>query len=158
MVSTIPTIGFNVETVEYKKISLTVWDVGGQEKIRPLWRHYYAHTQAIIFVVDSHDPDRIDGKTDSCVHNAQEELHHLMSEEELEHTVLLVLANKQDMPQALKVEDVAKRLQLEKLIGCRWYIQGSSATTGHGLYEGLDWLTEALTSSKKLIKREAHIW
>ena len=37
--------GFNVETVEYKNISFTVWDVGGQDKIRPLWRHYYQNTQ-----------------------------------------------------------------------------------------------------------------
>ncbi|XP_069916664.1 ADP-ribosylation factor 2 isoform X4 [Oryctolagus cuniculus] len=45
IVTTIPTIGFNVETVEYKNISFTVWDVGGQDKIRPLWRHYFQNTQ-----------------------------------------------------------------------------------------------------------------
>ena len=45
IVTTIPTIGFNVETVDYKNISFTVWDVGGQDKIRPLWRHYYLNTQ-----------------------------------------------------------------------------------------------------------------
>ena len=45
---TIPTIGFNVETLEYKNIAFTVWDVGGQEKLRALWRHYYANTQARI--------------------------------------------------------------------------------------------------------------
>jgi len=45
VVTTIPTIGFNVETVEYKNINFTVWDVGGQDKIRPLWRHYYQNTQ-----------------------------------------------------------------------------------------------------------------
>merc|ERR1712124_197492 len=59
VVTTIPTIGFNVETVEYKNISFTVWDVGGQDKIRPLWRHYYHH-QGLIFVVDSNDRDRIE--------------------------------------------------------------------------------------------------
>jgi GTPase SAR1 family protein len=53
-------LGFNVETVEYKNISFTVWDVGGQDKIRPLWRHYYQNTQGLIFVVDSNDRDRID--------------------------------------------------------------------------------------------------
>ena len=47
--------GFNVETVEYKNISFTVWDVGGQDKIRPLWRHYFQNTQGLIFVVDSND-------------------------------------------------------------------------------------------------------
>merc|ERR1712159_177642 len=59
IVTTIPTIGFNVETVEYKNISFTVWDVGGQDKIRPLWRHYYQQTQALIFVVDSNDRERL---------------------------------------------------------------------------------------------------
>merc|ERR1711881_91012 len=59
VVTTIPTIGFNVETVEYKNINFTVWDVGGQDKIRPLWRHYYQQTQALIFVVDSNDRERL---------------------------------------------------------------------------------------------------
>merc|ERR1719479_25245 len=59
MVTTIPTIGFNVETVEYKNICFTVWDVGGQDKIRPLWRHYFQNTQGLIFVVDSNDRERI---------------------------------------------------------------------------------------------------
>lgn len=40
-VTTIPTVGFNVETVTYKNVKFNVWDVGGQDKIRPLWRHYY---------------------------------------------------------------------------------------------------------------------
>merc|ERR1712124_160271 len=60
VVTTIPTIGFNVETVEYRNINFTVWDVGGQDKIRPLWRHYYQNTQAVIFVVDSSDRERLE--------------------------------------------------------------------------------------------------
>merc|ERR1711997_287049 len=52
---TVPTIGFNVETVEYKNINFTVWDVGGQDRIRPLWRHYYRDADGIIFVVDCND-------------------------------------------------------------------------------------------------------
>uniref|UniRef100_A0A3P8RA01 ADP-ribosylation factor 5 n=1 Tax=Astatotilapia calliptera TaxID=8154 RepID=A0A3P8RA01_ASTCA len=59
IVTTIPTIGFNVETVEFKNISFTVWDVGGQDKIRPLWRHYFQNTQGLIFVVDSNDRERV---------------------------------------------------------------------------------------------------
>ena len=55
----ISTIGFNVETLEYKKINVTVWDAGGQHKIRPLSRHYYQNTQRLIFVVDSNDKDRL---------------------------------------------------------------------------------------------------
>ena len=45
----VPLTGFNVETVEYKNISFTVWDVGGQDKIRPLWRHYFQNTQGMYF-------------------------------------------------------------------------------------------------------------
>jgi hypothetical protein len=41
-VTTIPTVGFNVETVTYKNTKFNVWDVGGQDKIRPLWRHYFS--------------------------------------------------------------------------------------------------------------------
>ena len=65
------TIGFNVETVEYKNISFTVWDVGGQDKIRPLWRHYYQNTQGLIFVVDSSDRERIQ--------ESHDELHKMVS-------------------------------------------------------------------------------
>jgi small GTP-binding protein len=57
VVTAIPTIGFNVETVEYKNIKFEVWDIGGQDTLRPLWIHYYQNTDAIIFVVDSHDKD-----------------------------------------------------------------------------------------------------
>ena len=45
-VTTIPTVGFNVETVTYKNVKFNVWDVGGQDKIRPLWRHYFSGTLA----------------------------------------------------------------------------------------------------------------
>ncbi|WWD19116.1 ADP-ribosylation factor [Kwoniella shandongensis] len=80
-------LGFNVETVEYKNISFTVWDVGGQDKIRPLWRHYFQNTQGIIFVVDSNDRERIV--------EAREELQRMLNEDELKDALLLVFANKQ---------------------------------------------------------------
>jgi small GTP-binding protein len=147
VVTTIPTIGFNVETVEYKNISFTVWDVGGQDKIRPLWRHYYQNTQGIIFVVDSNDRDRIDDSKD-YEHSAKEELHRMLAEDELRDAVLLVFANKQDLPNAMKVQEVTERLGLNKLRNRQWYIQGSSAPTGDGLYEGLDWLSTTLKSRK----------
>ena len=115
VVTTIPTIGFNVETVEYRSISFTVWDVGGQDKIRPLWRHYYQNTQGIIFVVDSNDRDRIDA--------ANEELHRMLNEDELRDAVVLVFANKQDLPNALSPADVTNKLGLPALRSRKWYIQ-----------------------------------
>uniref|UniRef100_A0A804PLW4 ADP-ribosylation factor n=1 Tax=Zea mays TaxID=4577 RepID=A0A804PLW4_MAIZE len=47
VLSTVPTIGFNVEKVQYKNVMFTVWDVGGQEKLRPLWRHYFNNTDGL---------------------------------------------------------------------------------------------------------------
>merc|ERR1712241_516271 len=64
VVSTIPTIGFNVETVSFKNIKFQVWDLGGQTSIRPYWRCYYPNTQAIIYAVDSTDVDRLNTTKD----------------------------------------------------------------------------------------------
>jgi len=137
VITTIPTIGFNVETVEYKNISFTVWDVGGQDKIRPLWRHYYQNTEGLIFVVDSNDRDRLA--------QAREELSRMLAEDELRDAVLLVYANKQDLPNAMRVQEVAEGLALNRLRNRQWFIQGTSAPTGDGLYEGLDWLSSTLS-------------
>ena len=147
-VTTIPTIVFNVESLEYKNINFTMWDVGGQDKIRPLWRHYYQNTDAVIFVVDSNDRDRMDADSSLAEHkSAHEELHKMMVEDELRDAVLLVLANKQDLPNALSVDEVSQRLGLNGIRNRQWFVQGCCATTGEGLYEGLDWLSETLSKS-----------
>jgi len=137
IVTTIPTIGFNVETVEYKNISFTVWDVGGQDKIRPLWRHYFQNTQGLIFVVDSNDKER--------VAESRDELHKMLEEDELRDAVLLVFANKQDLPNAMSPGELTDKLGLNTLRNRRWYIQSTCATQGTGLYEGLDWLSSELS-------------
>ncbi|KAJ4766508.1 ADP-ribosylation factor [Rhynchospora pubera] len=131
-------LGFNVETVEYKNISFTVWDVGGQDKIRPLWRHYFQNTQGLIFVVDSNDRDR--------VVEARDELHRMLNEDELRDAVLLVFANKQDLPNAMNAAEITDKLGLHSLRQRHWYIQSTCATTGEGLYEGLDWLSSNIAS------------
>ncbi|XP_073830280.1 ADP-ribosylation factor 1-like [Musca autumnalis] len=135
VISTIPTIGFNVETVEYKNICFTVWDIGGQKKIRNLWNHYYPNTSAVIFVVDSSDVQRMD--------DVKEELHGMMTNEVLANSVLLVFANKQDLPNALSCADLTKRLELHTLKQ-DWHVHATTATTGKGLYEGLDYLRDML--------------
>lgn len=72
-------------------LSYVTQDVGGQDKIRPLWRHYYTGTQGLIFVVDCADRDRID--------EAKQELHRIINDREMRDSVILVFANKQDLPQ-----------------------------------------------------------
>merc|ERR1712032_1010884 len=140
VITTIPTIGFNVETVEYKNLNFTVWDVGGQEKIRKLWRHYYQGTNGLIFVLDSNDRDRIE--------EAREELTKILVEEEMRDVVVLVFANKQDLPNSMTAADITEKLGLHELRHRQWYIQSTCATTGDGLYEGLDWLSRAVSSKQ----------
>ncbi|XP_026130608.1 ADP-ribosylation factor 4-like [Carassius auratus] len=137
VVTTIPTIGFNIETVEYKNISFAVWDVGGQSKIRGLWKYYYQYTEGLIFVVDSSDHDRIE--------TAAEELNAMLAEDEMRDAVLLVLANKQDLPKAMPVHELTDRLGLHVLRGRQWFVQATCAVQGSGLYEGLDWLSDQLS-------------
>merc|ERR1711918_204818 len=112
VVTTIPTIGFNVETVEYKNISFTVWDVGGQDKIRPLWRHYYQGTNGLIYVVDSNDRDRIE--------DAREELTKMINEDEMRDAVVLVFANKQDLPNAMTAAEGTEKLGLHNMRNRQW--------------------------------------
>lgn len=145
VVTTIPTIGFNVETVEYKNICFTVWDVGGQDKIRPLWRHYYQNTQGVIFVVDSADKDRLEKKGDGTC--AADELGRLLGEDELKEAALLVFANKQDLPGAATVNEISSKLGLNNIRNRKWFIQACCATDGSGLFEGLDWLSDTLKNS-----------
>ena len=187
IITTISTIGCSVESLTYKNIDFTVWNVGGSDKNRPLWRHYYPKTTALIFVVDSNDRNRIDD--DENCSNACTELHRLLGEDELRDIPVLIMANKQDLPNAMSVDEVQDRLKLtqwlahspEFLMSLRpdtylkllpesiiivlseytayrhcgirgsqrkCFVQGTCATIGDGLYEGLDWLSNALRTKQ----------
>merc|ERR1712154_737994 len=90
-------------------------DIGGQHMIRPLWRHYYHGTEAVIFVVDSNDRERI-APNDVCNDdNARDELHNILEDDLLADAALLVFANKQDLPNAMSVNEISDKLQLNKL-------------------------------------------
>eukprot|EP00475_Leptophrys_vorax_P029244 TRINITY_DN4272_c0_g1_i2.p1 TRINITY_DN4272_c0_g1~~TRINITY_DN4272_c0_g1_i2.p1 ORF type:complete len:202 (-),score=44.37 TRINITY_DN4272_c0_g1_i2:1300-1905(-) len=143
--TTVPTIGFNVDTVEYKNLKFTVWDVGGQDKLRPMWRHYYADTKGLIFVVDSADVDRIDTGPD----NARQELLKMLEEDALDGVPLLILANKQDLPGALSAEEMKSRLGVSMMSNRRVGVFAACASDENheGLAKGLDWLADVLTGN-----------
>ena len=133
-VSTIPTIGFNVETVQpVKNVSFTVWDVGGQDKIRPLWRHYFIGCEGLIYVVDSSDNSRFA--------EAQNELEWILDSDEMAGVPLVILANKQDLPRAVSPADLAGKLGLDKVRNRKWHIQGTSALSGEGVYHAMQELS-----------------
>lgn len=145
-ITTIPTIGFNVENVQYKNIEFNVWDVGGQDKIRVLWRHYFRGTDALVYVVDCEDRERID--------IARDELHKMLQQEELRDSAVLVFANKQDLPNAMHPDEVMQKLSMDAIRGRPWYVQGTCATTKDGLYEGLDWLSTVLNNKRSSSSRQ----
>eukprot|EP00795_Rhopilema_esculentum_P011493 gene11493-21710_t len=138
--SNVYSIGFNVETVTYKNLKFQVWDLGGQTSIRPYWRCYYANTDAVIYVVDSQDRDRIG--------ISKQELVAMLEEEELQKAVLVVLANKQDMEGSMSATDVSNALGLSALKSRSWSIFKTSAIKGEGLDEAMDWLVNALKTKQ----------
>jgi len=165
VVTTIPTIGFNVETIEWdqnenssgsssllpsplsssSQVDFTFWDVGGCDKIRPLWRHYFQNTKGILFFVDSTDRDRI--------HESRDELCRLLEEDELQDSVVCIIANKQDLVEkAMPVSQIAKELDVEKIFRNgqrRWTIKAVSSMEGTGMAEAMDWLYSACRANKE---------
>lgn len=144
VVTTIPTIGFNVETVTYGNLNILTWDVGGRDKIRPLWRHYFTDTTGMIFVIDSNDRERMG--------EARDELHRMTNEDELKSLPVLIFANKQDLPNAMSLDEIKEKLNLSKLdeTKTKWHIQPCIATQNEGIKEGFLWLAQAFKPKSDL--------
>lgn len=140
---TIPTVGFNVETLEWeKRLSLTVWDVGGQTRMRSVWGDYCEHTDGLVYVVDSTDKQRLE--------DSRREFEHILKNEHMKNVPVVLLANKQDVPGALTAEDITRMFKVKKLCCNRnWYVQPCCAITGEGLTEGLRKVTEFVKSHTK---------
>ena len=127
---TVPTVGLNVESIKYRGMNFTLWDVSGQAT--RLWKHYFDKINAIIFVVDSSDRDRMQ--------RASEELHKVIGDSELAHAPILIFANKQDIPDVMSKEEVYEALQLKEITESRKKdisFQSCSAKTGEGIWEGI---------------------
>ncbi|KAI3380217.1 hypothetical protein SNEBB_009504 [Seison nebaliae] len=141
-ITTIATLGFNVKTVKpCKKLSMTIFDVGGQRNIRPLWHHYCQGTDALIYMIDSIDRERIG--------ESRDELYNIISSHEFpRHVPVLILANKQDMPNAMNPSDIISQMLLNKLTR-PWHVQATNCISGDGVYEGLSHLSELVKSYQK---------
>lgn len=142
----LPTPVFNVETVfTTKDVTLKIWDVSGKEHIRPLWKAYARQTDAIIFVVDSANQDRMD--------EAKEELHNLVNSAEINGAPILVFANKQDLHNAFAPLELTEKLSLPYLNSRHlWYLQPTSAVRGDGIMEGLRVLSDMIAQWKADLK------
>lgn len=150
-----PTVGHTVthfKSREKKEVQFGAWDLSGKEMYRSLWKHYYKDTDALIFVVDAtDDEDRLD--------EAKEVLHQVLSEIDLKDAILLVCANKADLPHAKSTSQITEALALNKnaagLAKRTWKLQSTCAKTGEGLQEGLVWLASELKNAAKSKGKEA---
>ena len=135
-----PTLGFNIQTLEYRSYKLNIWDVGGQTSLRSYWRNYFEQTDGIIWVVDSADRARL--------RDCKAELQELLQQERLAGASLLVFANKQDIVGALTAVEIREELGLDQLTATKrhWRIEACSAFTGLGLAAGVDWLVQDIAN------------
>lgn len=138
-----PTQGFNVKEMQHGKFKMKMWDIGGQKTIRPQWRNFFENTDLLIFVVDSADKRRLE--------EAGSELASLLDEDHLVGIPLLVYANKQDLVSAVPPEEIVGVLGLMDVKNRTWQIQPSSAKTGQGLSEGVEWMLGEIASQRRLV-------
>jgi small GTP-binding protein len=140
VMSTIPTIGFNVETVQFRNMNFNVLDTCSQSsKSRPLLRPYFEQSQGLIFVVDSTDRSRLE--------KAKVLLAQILAEKFMRSTALLILANKQDLPGAITKDEVAEKLGLHHLQCTRWVVKPVCAVDGSGLSDALHWLSTEVAAA-----------
>ncbi|XP_078394956.1 ADP-ribosylation factor-like 4aa [Cetorhinus maximus] len=151
-VNTVPTKGFNTEKIRVtlgnsKAVTFHFWDVGGQEKLRPLWKSYTRCTDGIIFVVDSVDVERME--------EAKTELHKITRISENQGVPVLLIANKQDLRNCLSLSEVEKLLALSEISSSTpWHLQPTCAIIGDGLREGLEKLYEMIIKRRKMLKQQ----
>eukprot|EP01083_Nonionella_stella_P022489 62211_1 len=147
---TLPTLGFNVDKVQFEGLDMTIWDIGGQHKLRSLWQHYFGSVQALIFVIDANDRERIFGKGSKDKANKDDDsvkywLEALTTMPQLHDCIFLILANKQDQQDALTTNQVIGALDLcGTLRGKTWHCCPTVALTGEGVDSAFCWLNLTL--------------
>lgn len=136
LVKTAPTIGSNVEELTYNNVKFQAWDLGGQESIRALWDVYYVNTDAVIYVIDSKDDENFE--------ISKSEFYKVLANKNLKNSVILIFANKQDLPGAKNINKIIEDYELNKIKDHIWHIQPCSAVNGEGLVNGIKWLSDQL--------------
>ena len=131
-VYTSPTIGFNVEKVKANNASLLIWDVGGSDKIRVLWKHYFRNNNGLIFVINTGDYYRFE--------EARKELYKILDSEEMDGVPLLILANKSDLANTKSIDQIIEAFDLYGIPGRNWIVYKTNAIKHEGIVEGLEWL------------------
>ncbi|OMJ83753.1 hypothetical protein SteCoe_15230 [Stentor coeruleus] len=140
VIATCPTVGFNIETIKYKKLNLAIWDVSGDMRYRVFWATYYQNAHGLIFVIDAEDREKIE--------TAKDELYHVLEHNSVKNAPILVLANKQDLPGAMSAMEVLEKLQMFKIRDRPWHLQATCALSGEGLSQGLNRLVQMINNKR----------
>ncbi|TSL04398.1 ADP-ribosylation factor-like protein 3 [Bagarius yarrelli] len=133
--------GFNIKSVNCHGMKLSVWDIGGQRKIRSFWNKYLENTDLLIYVIDSADKKRFE--------ETGLELSELIGDENLKGVPVLIFANKQDLTTASTASEIAEGLNLHTYRDREWQIQACSAISGEGVQDGMNWISSNIVNKKK---------
>ena len=125
-----------METVKYENINFQMWDLGGQSEIRPFWRCYYPKTNAVVFVIDSSDKERMD--------IVKQELFLLLQEDDLKGVPVMILANKQDIEGCLTDVQISESMGLTEIKNRPWALFKTIAKTGKGVDDAFKWLVNTI--------------
>eukprot|EP01119_Soliformovum_irregulare_P012055 TRINITY_DN30_c0_g1_i1.p1 TRINITY_DN30_c0_g1~~TRINITY_DN30_c0_g1_i1.p1 ORF type:complete len:185 (-),score=48.81 TRINITY_DN30_c0_g1_i1:87-641(-) len=142
-----PTVGFDTKDVKYSGVRFTVYDVAGNEKVRDLWKHYYADADAVVWVVDSTDPERFEEGVGS--------LSLALKDPNMRKDIpLLVACNKSGSPNSKDPEQIKEGLKLNELLtGRNWHILPTNAKTADGVVDSFKWLGGAIKDENKKKKK-----
>ncbi|ORX62002.1 P-loop containing nucleoside triphosphate hydrolase protein [Hesseltinella vesiculosa] len=137
-----PTVGLNIGRIEIQSSKLKFWDLGGQHDLQTIWERYYSECHAILFVVDSTDKRRLEECKDT--------FETMVTNDLVEGVPILMLANKQDINDALRVEDIKEVFnKIAVKLGARdSRVLPISALEGNGVHEAIDWLIKRLQRNK----------
>ena len=133
LVTTIPTFGFNLESIKHRSVNFVTWDLVIMDNKLTSRSHYYESTEAVVFVIDSSDLDRYG--------EAKKMLEETILNDELKEVPIAILANKQDLCDVMTKEEIISDLITSKLlVGRKWAVFAVSGVEGAGLRDSLDWL------------------
>lgn len=140
-----PTIGVDFQQVSIGTITLRAWEPAGRSHFRVITESYYRNAKSFIFVIDSSNRVELD--------DAHKELHRMKDEGRFENKPLLILANKQDLPDAMSVDEIREKLALNEFNQeIVWHLQGASAVENKGIQEGFEWLASQINTSIGVMK------
>ena len=135
--NTKPDSGLNAKSIQCGTIKLNVYDLGGQKAIREYWKYYYDQVDALIYVVDSSDEERIG--------ECNESFKSILKDEKLTNVPVLAYGNKADLTNCLGPDEIIEKLEMNDITGRDWSLYACSALTGEGVKDGIKWILERLS-------------